>query len=182
MSDVASPDERDIEILRERISLGDETAWIAFHLLATDLKRDDLVDEVDRRIAEIVASARTKNACLDISLLVDLKHGSPSAIPAELQSTVSVLAEIVGGFGENHEAPLSDVLRRYLMNLKDDEYFDDTDAPVLPEGETFWSYFLRTADLANHVTSDGVGFSSPDLDRALLDGYLSDLFEFYPTD
>jgi hypothetical protein len=186
MTDVADVDERDIELLRERIALGDETAWIDLRHLAADLKRDDLVNEVDRRIAEIVASSSTASESLDISLLVDVKHGAPFAIPAELQSTVSVLAEVDGGFWEARKAPLSDALGRYLMNLKDDwvslDDLDDVNASVLPEGETFWSYFLRTADLAHHVTADGVSFSSPDLDLALLERFLFDRFMLYPSD
>lgn len=186
MTDVASPDERDIEILRERIAQGDETAWIELRSVAITLNRDDLVDLADRRIDEMVARGTSSNDSMAISCLVDVMRGAPSAIPTKLLPTVSVLAELDGGFWESHEAPLSDVLGRYLMHLKDEwsslENFDDLEPSILPDGETFWSHFLRSQDLANHVTANGVTFSSPGVDCELLERFMLDRFMLYPAD
>jgi hypothetical protein len=184
MSDVACPDERDIEILRERISQGDETAWIELRSVAITLNRDDLVAFADRRIDEMVASGSTSSDSMSISCLVDVKHGAPSAVPTKLLPTVSVLAELDGGFWGSHEAPLSNVLGRYLQQLKGSllENFDDLEPSILPDGETFWSYFLRSQDLANHVTADGVTFSSPDVDCEILERFMLDSFMLYPAD
>jgi hypothetical protein len=183
MSDVASPDERDIEILRERISQGDETAWIELRSVAITLNRDDLVALADRSIDEMVASGSTSSDSLTISCLVDVKHGAPSAIPTKILPTVSVLAELDGGFWGSHEAPLSDALGDYLLQLKWSslERFGDLEPSILPDGETFWSYFLRSQDLANHVTADGVSFSSPDIDCELLERFMLENFMLYPA-
>ena len=186
MGDVASPDERDIEVLRERIAQGDETAWIELRSVAITLNRDDLVALADRSIDEMVASGSTSSDSMSISCLVDVKHGVPSAIPIKLLPTVSVLAELDGGFWGSHEAPLGDALGRYLLQLKDEwsslENFDDLEPSILPDGETFWSYFLHSQDLGNRVTADGVSLSSPDVDCELLERFMLDRFMLYPAD